>query len=108
MSKGELDILKAFSQFLPRLLEQSLFTQFKPTLNESLIVLFDYVKFDPHWLTVYDYQLSGAKPVDIYNFVTGEHLRRVASISAASILLYGSADRRHIVRRSLGALSGLK
>lgn len=107
LSKGELQILQAFTQFLPRLLEQSLFTRFTPSLNSSLVVYFDFVKFDTHLLTVYDYALNGAKPVDIFNFLTGEHIRRVASISAASLFLYGSNDRRHIIRRSLGALSGI-
>lgn len=109
MSKGELDILKAFTQFLPRLLEQSLFSSYLPSLNgDALTVYFNYVKFDSQLLAVYDYLLNGSKAVDLYDVLTGDHLRRVASISAASLLILGNQERRHIIKRHLGALSGIK
>lgn len=44
----------------------------------------------------------------MFNINTGEWIRRVSSITAASILIFGSADRRHIIRQYLGALSGVK
>jgi hypothetical protein len=46
--------------------------------------------------------------VDVYNFITGEHMFRLSSISAASIYFFGSKLRRHLVRRHIGALSGMK
>lgn len=73
VSKGELDILQAFSQFLPRVLEQSLFDSVTPNLNGGTAnVFFNHVRFDESTLGLYDYKLSGAKPIDIFDIDTGE------------------------------------
>lgn len=109
VSKGEWQILQAFTQFLPRLLEQSLFTAFSPELNsEMLTVYFNHVSFNTDALTIFDYDRNGSKPIDVFNIITGDHFTRLASVTAASIFLFGQKDRRHIVRKHLGALSGIK
>ncbi len=52
LSTGEKGILKAFTQFLPRLLEQSLLLHFD-TINVGKSVVFDYLDWDPASLTHY-------------------------------------------------------
>lgn len=42
LSLGEYDILKAITQLVPRILEQSLLLELTPALNESTTVLFQY------------------------------------------------------------------
>lgn len=59
-------------------------------------------------LSVFDYDLRGAKPIDVFDVLTGDWITRLASVSAASLFFFGVKDRRHIVRKHLGALSGIK
>lgn len=89
ISLGEMQILRAITEFVPRILEQTLITELKPTFNSlSNSVLFTYNIWDPSLLNVYDYATDGSLPVQIINAETGEIIRKkISSISQACDVL---------------------
>lgn len=89
LSFGETQILRAITEFVPRVLEQSLIAELKPTLNSIYNpVLFTYNNWDPAFLNVYDYATDGSHAVQIISAETGEILRsKISSISQACDIL---------------------
>lgn len=89
LSFGEIQILRAITEFVPRILEQSLITELKPSLNHILNpVVFTYNIWDPSLLSVYDYATDGSHAVQIISAETGEILRKkISSISQACDIL---------------------
>lgn len=53
LSLGETDFLKALTEFVPHVLEQSLLTEFSPNLNKSLNIPFTHTSWDYTRLTSY-------------------------------------------------------
>ncbi|TPG03871.1 hypothetical protein EAH88_19125 [Rhodanobacter glycinis] len=107
LSLGEYQILEAFSQFLPRVLEGSLLSELNPGLNSgSLSVYFNHVHFDPASLLNFSDSLAGANafPVSICDAVTGKQLHLAASIVSAAAFLGIS---RVTVKAHLGKSKGL-
>lgn len=68
LSAGQIDILRAFSLFPGRVLEQNLIDEFKPSLNQTKVVYHLYAK---EWsrvrLTQPKAKTQDAKPVDVLN-----------------------------------------
>lgn len=89
ISFGEMQILRAITEFVPRILEQSLITELKPTINNLYSpVVFTYNIWDPSLLNVYDYATDGSHAVQIISAETGEILRnKISSINQASEIL---------------------
>ena len=76
LSFGEIQILRAITEFIPHILEQSLITELKPSLNHILnSVLFTYNIWNPSLLSVYDYTTDSIHAVQIISAETGEILR---------------------------------
>lgn len=103
-SQGEAIILRATTEFILRILEQSLITEFGTPLNNTSSVLFTHTSWDPGLLTVYDYLKDGSRAVQITSVLTGELIRPVIpSISQAADLLQIS---RNIANRYLQSSDG--
>lgn len=73
ISLSEMQILRASTEFVPRILEQTLITELKPTLNSLCnSVLFTYNNWS--LLNIYNYATDGSIAVQISNAETGEIL----------------------------------
>lgn len=106
LSRGEYQILEAFSQFLPRILETGLLNELTPALNfNSLSVYFNHVHFDPPSLLNFTDSLAGpnAFPVAICDAITGKQLHLAASILSAAAFLGVS---RQNLKAHLGKTKG--
>jgi hypothetical protein len=87
-SQGEVFILRALTEFVIRVLEQSLITTFHPEINSKYPVLFTYTSWDPKLLSVYDFAIDGSRAVQILNATNGKVIRSfVTSIEQASQIL---------------------
>lgn len=86
---GEIQILRAITEFVPRVLEQSLITELKPSFNSIVNpVLFTYNIRDPTLLSVFDYATDSSHAVQISSAETEEILRnKISSISQACDIL---------------------
>lgn len=94
LSLGEFDILKATTQLVPRLLEQSLITELSPAFNKGTEVLYQYNQFSVNdsgvlsTLDLYNYANDGSKPLEIRDKLTGLLLRpQVTSMNLACEIL---------------------
>jgi hypothetical protein len=104
LSVGERDILQAFTQFLPRVLEQSLISGIHPEFNGNSVVYFNHVSFSAHLLENVDVMVAGGKCVEIREVLSGSLVRKAASILAACAFLNVS---RINLKAALGKVAGI-
>jgi hypothetical protein len=103
-SLGEWQILQALSQFLPRVLEQSIISGFEPTLNNLIYnVTFSHGNWDPGLLSNFDFSFDNSLPVEVCDKVTGNVIQTIPSIARTADCLHIS---RNMVSRYMGSVDG--
>jgi len=105
LSLGEVQILRAFTEFVVRILEQSLISHLEPAYNSlTNLVVFTYNVWDAGLLNVYNFLSDGSRGVQILNAITGEIIRaKVSSIAQACDILQIS---RNMANRYLNSSEG--
>jgi len=101
---GERDILQAFTQFLPRVLEQSLISGIHPEFNGNSNVYSNHVSFSAHLLENHHYRDGRGKCVEIRKALSGSLIPKTPSILAACTLLNVS---RIGLKAVLGKVAGI-
>jgi len=103
LTKGEIDILVHLTQLIPRILEQSLLTKFKPELNgEISTVLYQYTSWNPKTLNIPRTIDFFSKTIEVK--IKGELLITLPSINITAITLGVSRERIRLYLNKLKEL----
>lgn len=98
---GEYKILRALTEFVPRVLEQSLITFREPFYKSKG----SFYVWDSGLLDVYSYAADGSVPVRNLNATTYYEIDKVVKIAQASDIL---KERRNLVNRYQHSIDGFE